>query len=118
MQYEKQENAVVLREIARELTNRSDLNLVTAYKYSKEIFDIIKEHLYNKTAVRVPRFGVFYLMTARGKLFHIPSTGETIYKPTRLVPKFKPYRKFKEQVSDIPVPDAQNTSTDDLFGDE
>jgi nucleoid DNA-binding protein len=65
-----------------------------------EVFDVIKERLYQEEKVSIAGFGHFDIRKKAARTGRNPQTGGTVDIPAKNAPYFKPSKELKEYVQD------------------
>jgi len=102
---------VPFKRLVAEVAHRTGLTQYKTDEVIRQTFAAIKELLFNKCMIDIPRFGSFYLLLAKGGLFNLPN-GEKIWKGKRLQGRFKFALKFKKELEGIKVETEENNIDD------
>lgn len=76
-----------------------DTSLYKSRKFVNGLLAVIQDELVLGNEVKIDDFGRFYLHTVKEHVGVNPSTGEKITIPEHRVVKFKPYKKFKDDIT-------------------
>jgi DNA-binding protein HU-beta len=97
--------------------NRSDLVEIialetalskqTAEKVLVGMIKTISETVSSGEDIVIQDFGTFKLHTRNARVGRNPATGETIQIPEKTIVKFKPAKKFKDDMNDDPTLDEE-----------
>lgn len=105
----KQHRAIAKRipfdRLIAEVAHRTDIPKYKADEVVRATFASIKDILFSKCLIDIPRFGSFYLLVAKGNLFNLPN-GEKVWKGKRLLGKFKFAVKFKKELEKVKINDG------------
>jgi nucleoid DNA-binding protein len=96
-----------------EVAHRTGITKYKADEIIRVTFAAIKDLLFNRCIIDIPRFGSFYLILAKSGLFHLPN-GEKIWKGNRLQGRFKFTLKFKKELEGIKVEDIKENDVEDI----
>ena len=83
----------LINEIAKIVSTKKE-----AQKAVDCIFSTIKNTLKNREAVHIAGFGSFKVVKRSARKGRHPQTGEEIYIPARMAPKFVPGKALKDAV--------------------
>lgn len=100
------ESSYRFNSLLQEISARTDIPLYKVRIVLESFVDVVKEKLYEKKSISIPRLGVFYLRLLRGRLYNIvlgykdveKRKKTFIYKPDRLSPNFKFTGAFVDQI--------------------
>jgi nucleoid DNA-binding protein len=100
---DKIKSTILMADLTREVANRTGLKFKDVDVCIRTTFDVIKNCLYNRQAVSILRFGVFYLFKTKTCHKHQIREGKKRWSLSKFVPKIKFFPQFKQQIADIPV---------------
>jgi nucleoid DNA-binding protein len=86
------------KEIARKISEQSDITHSLAKKAVQMVFDGITETLVAEGRIELRNFGVFEVKKRRAKQARNPRTGEKMAVPERSVVTFKPGLEMEQRV--------------------
>lgn len=85
-------------DIARRVSQISDIPIHTADDVSAAVFQAISECLISGQSVQIRGFGTFSVVERAARQGRAVKSGETVQIPPRTVPVFKPSAGLKEMV--------------------
>ncbi len=91
---------IYLKDIIREVAHRTGITRARADIIVREVFIVMKYYIFKRMNIEIPRFGSFYLVKLKAKLFNLPS-GEKVWKDERLQCKFSISTLFRKAMLKI-----------------
>ncbi|KAK1745724.1 HU family DNA-binding protein [Skeletonema marinoi] len=85
-------------DLAQIISAEHDLKMAESNRIIDTLLDTIVEAVSKEGTVSVAGFGKFFNKKLEARDYRNPSTGETVFKGDRKVPKFKAFTNFKDCV--------------------
>ena len=87
------------KELVSALAAKNGSTKVAADKFLDDFQEVIMTAVANGSAVKLTGFGCWEAVERAAKVGRNPITGETIQIPSKVVPRFKPGKEFKDMVA-------------------
>ncbi len=94
----KSENALL-----EYLSKETGVSHALAKEQVEEVFRSVENTLIKEGIVKIPSFGTFYLQKRKPWTVKHPRTGKLIKVPSRLYPRYRSSKKFKDRIRALDV---------------
>jgi len=90
-----------------DVAQRTGYNQETVSKIIRATFDSIKQLMFDRIAVNIANFGVFYLTKNKSTVYYVPyhDTMLKVFRPMRYIPRFMYARNFRKQIAKVIIPE-------------
>ncbi len=85
----------------RDIAEQTGLSQKDVLKVLRVLYKVIRDKLEHGETINIPRVGKFYSYDYKERYVVNPRTKEKLLSKKRKTPKFKFYRKFKEDLNNI-----------------
>jgi len=91
---------LVAKVVANLKAKGAEVTLTGATPIVSEVFDVLKDRMYQEETVNIAGFGKFLTKKREARIGRNPQTGTAVEIGAKNVPCFKPSKELKEYVQD------------------